>query len=172
MTSDDLLAQLAEHGIEAVTRDHPPVHTVEESRQLRGDIPGIHTKNLFLRDSKKTFFLVVADEAATVNLKDLRHKIGAKGNLSFGAADALLEKLGITPGSVSLLALVNDTALHVNLVLDQTLLAADIVNCHPLTNARTTSLSVQALRKFLAMTGHQALEISLQETAMETDGHE
>jgi hypothetical protein len=85
MTSDDLLAQLAAHGIEAVTREHPPVHTVEESRQWRGDIPGIHTKNLFLRDSKKTFFLVVADEAATVNLKDLRHKIGAKGNLSFGA---------------------------------------------------------------------------------------
>jgi Ala-tRNA(Pro) deacylase len=161
MTSDDLLAQFTAHGIEAVTRDHPPVHTVEESRQWRGDIPGIHTKNLFLRDSKKTFFLVVADEAATVNLKDLRHKIGAKGNLSFGAPDALLEKLGVTPGSVSLLALINDPEHHVTLVVDQSLLAADIVNCHPLTNERTTSLSIESLRKFLAMTGHSALGISL-----------
>jgi Ala-tRNA(Pro) deacylase len=162
MTSDRVLTHLAEQGIEAVTYDHPPVHSVDESRQLRGDIAGIHTKNLFLRDSKKTFFLVVADEAATVNLKDLRHKVGARGNLSFGAPEMLLDMLGVTPGSISLLALVNDPGHKVALVVDQSLLAADFVNCHPLSNRRTTSLSAEALRKFLAMTGHVPLGISLE----------
>ncbi|HEY0327970.1 MAG TPA: prolyl-tRNA synthetase associated domain-containing protein [Rhodopseudomonas sp.] len=161
MTSDDLLAYLADQHISATTHDHPAVHTVEDSRRLRGDIPGIHTKNLFLRDSKKTFFLVVADEAATVNLKDLRHKIGAKGNLSFGAADVLLDMLGVTPGSISLLALVNDATHNVTLVVDQSLLAAETINCHPLSNRRTTSLSAEALRQFLANTGHSPLSISL-----------
>ena len=75
MTSEELLAYLEDRGIEAVTYEHPPVHTVEESQKLRGDVSGVHTKNLFLRDSKKAFFLVVTNEAATVNLKDLRHKI-------------------------------------------------------------------------------------------------
>src|SRR5580692_10932346 len=104
-TSDELLKHLESNGISAETFEHPPVHTVEESRQLRGNIPGIHTKNLFLRDGKKNYFLFVTDESAAVHLKSVARKISARGGLSFGSPEALMELLGIEPGSVSLLAL-------------------------------------------------------------------
>jgi Ala-tRNA(Pro) deacylase len=169
-TSDALLSHLAANGIEAPTVDHPAVHTVEESRMLRGDIPGVHTKNLFLRDGKKNFFLFVTDESAAIELKKLAKKIGAKGGLSFGSADALLEHLGITPGAVSLLALVNDEARKVTLVLDAELRQAPTINCHPLVNTRTTSLSQEALAKFLALVSRDAAYVSLADEETDSPG--
>jgi Ala-tRNA(Pro) deacylase len=160
MTSNELLAYLADNNIEAITHEHPPVHTVDESRRLRGNIAGIHTKNLFLRDNKKTYFLVVANEAAMVNLKELRHKIEARGALSFGTPEMLLELLGVTAGAVSLLALVNDREHKVILAIDESLMTAEVVNCHPLSNCRTTSLSAAGILGFLSSTGHQPLRIS------------
>jgi Ala-tRNA(Pro) deacylase len=161
--SDELLRYLDKSGIISKTFEHPPVHTVEESRSLRGDIPGVHTKNLFLRDGKKNYFLFVTDENAAVSIKALARKIGAKGGLSFGSAEALMELLQITPGSVSVLAAINDEARKVTVVLDQQLLGASAINCHPLINQRTTSLSKDALVAFLATTGHTPLYVSLAE---------
>lgn len=161
MTSDELLLYLTRNGIAATTAEHPALHTVEESRRLRGDIPGLHTKNLFLRDSKKSFFLAVMDEASTVDLKALRTRIGAPGNLSFGTPEMLLELLGVTPGSVSLLGLINDRDKQVTAVIEQKLLNADVVNCHPLTNERTTSLVPADVLKFLALTGHEPLLVTV-----------
>lgn len=162
--SDELLSYLEANGITAKTFEHPPVHTVEESRDLRGNIPGSHTKNLFLRDGKKNYFLFVTDEDTAVNLKSLSRKIGAKGGLSFGSPDALMDLLGILPGSVSVLAAINDKEKKVTVVLDEQLLQASTINCHPLTNTRTTSLSRDDLVAFLAATGHAPLYVSLQET--------
>lgn len=162
-TSDELLHFLTQNGIQATTVEHPAVHTVEESQRLRGDIPGRHTKNLFLRDSKKNFFLAVMDEASTVDLKSLRTKIGARGNLSFGTPDMLMELLGVTPGSVSLLGLINDKGNKVTAVIEQRLLEADFVNCHPLTNERTTSLSPADVLSFLALVGHAPTIVSLED---------
>ncbi|WP_455996822.1 prolyl-tRNA synthetase associated domain-containing protein [Bradyrhizobium sp. LeoA1S1] len=159
--SDELLAYLESNGIEARTFRHPPVHTVEESKSLRGDIPGLHTKNMFLRDGKKNYFLFVTDEDAVINLKQLARKIGAKGGLSFGSAAALLELLGIQPGAVSVLAVVNDKERKVKVVLDQRLAGVATINCHPLSNQRTTSLSREALEKFLAVTGRDPSYIDL-----------
>jgi len=159
--SDALLAYLERNGIEAPTFEHPAVHTVEESKALRGDIPGLHTKNLFLRDGKKNFYLFVTDEDASINLKQLSRRIGAKGGLSFGSPDALLELLGIRPGSVSVLAIVNDEHSRVKLLLDKRLEGATI-NCHPLSNERTTSLSQEAFAKFLAKTRREAVYIDLE----------
>src|SRR5258708_37218210 len=118
-TSDELLEYLERNGVSAKTFEHPPVHTVEESRQLRGNIPGVHTKNLFLRDGKKNYFVFVTDENSTVSIKTLARKIGAKGGLSFGSPEALMELLGVEPGSVSVLAAVNDEARKVKIVLDK-----------------------------------------------------
>ena len=160
MRSEDVLSYLERHGITARTYEHAPVHTVEESRELRGDIPGVHTKNLFLRDGKKRFFLVVVSEEMRVNLKALAPLIGARGGLSFGSPEALMEILGITPGSVSLLAAVNDVEKRVTVVLDDALLKASLVNCHPLSNQFTTSLSPEGIAAFLAATGHAPLHIS------------
>jgi Ala-tRNA(Pro) deacylase len=162
-TSDELLKYLEKNGVSAKTFEHPSVHTVEESRQLRGNIPGIHTKNLFLRDGKKNYFLFVTDESATVHLKSLARKISARGGLSFGSPDAMMELLGIEPGSVSLLALINDTDNKVTVALDEHLLQASAINCHPLTNTRTTSLSKEGIAAFLASIGHTPLHVSLDE---------
>jgi Ala-tRNA(Pro) deacylase len=162
-TSDELLKYLERNGVSAKTFEHPSVHTVEESRQLRGNIPGIHTKNLFLRDGKKNYFLFVTDESATVHLKSLARKISARGGLSFGSPDAMMELLGIEPGSVSLLALINDTGNKVTVALDEHLLQASTINCHPLTNTRTTSLSREGIAAFLASIGHTPLCVSLDE---------
>jgi Ala-tRNA(Pro) deacylase len=161
--SDELLAYLESNGIEASTFEHPAVHTVEESKSLRGDIPGLHTKNLFLRDGKKNYFLFVTDEDAAVNLKQLARKVGAKGGLSFGSADALMELLGIQPGAVSVLAAVNDKERKVRIVLDRRLADAVAINCHPLSNQRTTSLSRASLEKFLAVTGRDPSYIDLED---------
>jgi Ala-tRNA(Pro) deacylase len=154
--SDELIKYLATKGVTAKTFDHPPVNTVEESQKLRGKIPGLHTKNLFLRDGKKNYFLFVTDENSTVNIKQLARKIGAKGGLSFGSPEALMELLGIQPGSVSVLAAVNDEAKKITVVLDEQLLKASVINCHPLTNRRTTSLSQEALVDFLADSADKA----------------
>ncbi|MBR0764490.1 prolyl-tRNA synthetase associated domain-containing protein [Bradyrhizobium japonicum] len=157
--SDALLSYLKENNVDAYTFDHPAVHTVDESKALRGDIPGLHTKNLFLRDGKKNYFLFVTDEDATINLKQLAKNIRAKGGLSFGSPAALLETLGISPGAVSVLAIVNDTQSRVKLVLDRKLANASAINCHPLSNERTTSLSQEAFARFLATAGREAVYI-------------
>lgn len=159
--SDALLAYLQQNGIETHTFQHPPVHTVEESKALRGDIPGCHTKNLFLRDGKKKFYLFITDEDAAINLKQLARKIGAKGGLSFGSPEALMDVLRIRPGAVSLLAIVNDEQGRVRVVLDRKLSTATAINCHPLSNERTTSLSQGALAKFLATTGREVVYVDV-----------
>lgn len=161
MTSDELLSFLRNHGIPANTFDHAPVHTVEESQSLRGDIPGIHTKNLVLRDNKRNLYLIVTGEETKIDLKSLAPKIGAIGKLSFASAEILNDVLGIQPGSVSLLALINDQNKKITIVLDEALLTHNPINCHPLTNTRTTSLSKDDIETFLSVTGHAPRYISL-----------
>ena len=154
-TPDELFAYLADLRIQTETTDHAPVFTVDESRQLRGLIPGAHTKNLFLRDNKKTYFLLTLDEERAVDLKALRPLIGARGGLSFASAAALEEHLGVKPGSVSPFAVINDKAGAVRMFLDATLVEAPVVNCHPLTNTKTSSIAPADLLAFLRATGHE-----------------
>lgn len=160
-TPDTLIAFLADNGIAATTYAHPPLHTVAQSQALRGDIPGAHTKNLFLRDGKKSYFLVTIAEDTPVNLKALKAPLGARGSLSFGSAEALMELLGVAPGSVTLLAAVNDTNRQVRIFVDAALMRAEAIGCHPLTNARTTVLAPDALRAFFRLTGHAVTEIDI-----------
>src|SRR5580698_1913187 len=115
---DDLFAFLDRLGIAHTTMSHPALFTVEQSQSLRGQIPGGHTKNLFLRDKRGTFFLVVALEDAAIVLKDLHRRLGTSGRFSFGSAEAMGELLGVVPGSVTPFAVINDTAGRVTVVLD------------------------------------------------------
>lgn len=160
---DELLSALIELGLGTKTVDHDAVFTVEQSRNLRGTVSGTHTKNLFLRDNKKTFFLVTVDENRKVDLKQLRSMIGAKGGLSFASPDALLEHLGVLPGSVSPFAAFNDVAKAVKVFLDEELLQASLVNCHPLVNTKTTSIAPGDLVAFLRWTGHEPQPLSFAE---------
>src|SRR5262245_4714770 len=147
-TPADLFAALDRLGIKHTTVTHPPLFTVEQSRGLRGEIPGGHTKNLFLRDKKGALFLVTAEEDAAVELKSLHRRLGASGRFSFGSADLLREALGIIPGAVTPFAAMNDTAGRVSVVLDAGLMEHAVINCHPLTNTMTTSIAREDLIRF------------------------
>src|SRR5579871_4468253 len=153
-TPNELFAFLDRLGIPHSTVSHPPLFTVEESRALRGAVPGGHTKNLFLKDKSGAYYLVVACEDATIDLKDLHRRLGATGRFSFGSADALRQLLGVEPGSVTPFAAINDVDSNVAVVLDAAMMAHEILNYHPLTNTMTTTISRDGLVTFLEACGH------------------
>ena len=153
-TPDDLFALLDRLGIAHRTVTHPPLFTVEQSRALRGEVPGGHTKNLFLRDKKGALFLVTALEDAVIELKSLHRRLGASGRFSFGSAELLRDTLGIEPGAVTPFAAMNDTARRVAVVLDAAMMGQATLNAHPLRNTMTTSIKRDDLVKFLEATGH------------------
>lgn len=155
LSPEDLLARLAELGIATRTVEHPPLFTVEDSQALRGDIPGGHTKNLFLKDKKGNLFLVVVEEEARVDLKSLHVPLGAASRLSFGSAELMEEVLGVKPGAVTAFGPVNDTAGRITVVLDAELMEHETINCHPLVNTATTSIARDDLLRFLRATGHE-----------------
>ena len=157
LSRDDLFARLAALGIETQTIEHPPLFTVEDSRALRGDIAGGHTKNLFLKDKKGNLFLVVVEEDARVDLKSLHAPLGAASRLSFGSAELMEEVLGVTPGAVTAFGPVNDTQGRVTVILDEVLMRHDVINCHPLVNTATTAIGRDDLIRFLHATGHEPL---------------
>lgn len=157
---EDLLSHLESLGIKATTHAHAPAFTVEDSKAHRGDLPGIHCKNLFLKDKKSLLWLVVASEDTPINLKELKHKIGS-AHLSFGKPELLRDVLGVEPGSVTPFALINDHMRKVNVVLDKTMMQAELVNYHPLCNARTTALSPHDLRRFISDLGYDFQEVEL-----------
>ncbi|WP_173979877.1 prolyl-tRNA synthetase associated domain-containing protein [Magnetospirillum sp. UT-4] len=159
-TPDDLFAYLETLGIAVTTHHHPPAFTVEEGNRVWGAIPGIHCKNLFLKDAKARLWLVVAPAERPVDLKTLPARIGS-ARLSFGSATLLQEVLGVSPGSVTPFALLNDTAHRVTPVLDAALMAAELVNFHPLRNDMTTTIAAADFRRFLDATGHRPEVVGL-----------
>jgi Ala-tRNA(Pro) deacylase len=150
----DLFARLDALNIAHSTIEHPAVFTVEESQTLRGRLNGAHIKNLFLRDRKKRLFLCSVLEDREVDLKALRKRLGAKDSLSFGSPEALMEVLGVIPGSVTPLAVINDTDRQVTVVLDEGIFEQETVNCHPLRNTATTTLASADLLRFLEAEGY------------------
>jgi Ala-tRNA(Pro) deacylase len=151
---EDLFAFLESLGVAHRTVRHAAVFTVEESCGLHARVPGIHSKNLFLRDKKGTLFLVVASEDAVIELKSLHRLLGASGRFSFGSAELMRETLGVEPGSVTPFAVINDTSHRVTVVLDAAMMAHEVLNFHPLTNTGTTTIARLGLVTFLQATGH------------------
>ncbi len=148
-----LFAKLATLGIAQRTVEHPPVFTVEEAKALRGNLPGHHIKNLFLRNKKEEMWLVVAREDRAIYLKRLGEALGA-GRLSFGSPDRLRRHLGVEPGSVTPFALVNDETHLVRLALDRGVAEGGPVNAHPLVNTMTTAIAPADLLRLFEATGH------------------
>jgi Ala-tRNA(Pro) deacylase len=161
MTEEALFGQLDSLGIAYETHEHEAAFTVEESQSLRGTLPGAHIKNLFLRDKKKNLWLVTALEDRKIDLKALRRRLEAKGNLSFGNADLLMEVLGVIPGAVTPFGALNDTDGRATVVLDQGIFDHDLVNAHPLRNDKTTAIAPQDLVRFLEARAHPPLVIDL-----------
>jgi Ala-tRNA(Pro) deacylase len=154
-TSEDLFAYLDSLGIAHKTVNHAAAFRVDEARELRGQIAGGHTKNLFLRDKKGVPFLVVALEDAAIELKSLHRQLGATGRFSFGSGELMGELLGVEPGSVTPFAVINDKDCRVTVVLDAAMMAHEVLNFHPLRNTGTTTISRQGLLQFLEATGHK-----------------
>ena len=152
-TPEALLARLDELGIAHSTVAHEPLFTVEQSKALRGQLPGGHTKNLFLRNKKGLMWLVTCLEDRQVDLKALAAALEG-GRFSFGSAERLMANLGVIPGAVTPFAVINDKAGAVRMVLDKGLLGHDPLNFHPLDNARTTAVSPEGLLRFLEAEGH------------------
>ena len=155
---DRLLAWMADQGIEQTTHDHPAVFRVEEGLELKASMPGAHTKNLFLKDKKGRLWLISARQDTVVDLKRAPKTIGSD-RLSFGNEALLYETLGVRPGSVTALALINDPDQRVTFVLDKALWDAEIVNFHPLTNTATTALAQDQFRTALAAMGRAPVTV-------------
>lgn len=153
LSPQQLLSQLDELGIAHRTVEHPPVFTVEEAKALRGNLPGHHIKNLFLRNKKEEMWLIVALEDRAIDLKRLGERLGA-GRFSFGSPERLKRHLGVEPGSVTPLSAINDADRKVRVVLDRGLTEGGPINAHPLVNTMTTALSLADLLRFFAATGH------------------
>ena len=157
---EHMLAHLDELGIEQHTVLHPPVFTVEQAQEHTSHLAGGHCKNLFLKDRKGRLWLVTCLDEQQVDINRLAKLLGA-ARLSFANAELLDEVLGVAPGSVTPLAIINDTASRVTAVLDPKLLAHAQVNCHPLENDATTTLASADLLRFIRATGHEPVLLDL-----------
>ncbi len=155
-----LLARLDALGIHHATLDHEAVFTVAQSAELHQRLPGGHTKNLFLKDAKDKLYLLVAESRTPIDLKLLPKLIGS-AKLSFGRPDLLQEVLGVSPGAVTALAIINDTLGRVRVVVDQQLMQYAEINCHPLVNTATTRISRDSLVRFFRACDHEPLIVSL-----------
>ena len=158
MTKDELLAFLGEIGVEARTHEHEAVFRVGEGEEIKAGIDGAHTKNLFLKDAKGQLWLISAEDRSVIDLKRLPPVIGS-ARLSFGNAELMGETLGVTPGSVTAFALINDPERRVRFVLDRALAEAERVNFHPLTNTATTSVDRAGLQRFFRAVGVDPLVV-------------
>ena len=152
-TPEQLFARLQTLAIDYTLYNHARVFTVAESEQLTDAIPGLHCRNLFLRDKRERMFLVVAGNGTDVDLKMLPELLGC-GRLSFGSPERLWRHLGVRPGSVCPFAIINDGAQQVQIVLDSHMMSMPLVAYHPLENDRTVTLTPADLRKFIASCGH------------------
>ena len=151
---DRLIAWMAANDVDQTTHDHPAVFRVEEGLELKAGMPGVHTKNLFLKDKKSRIWLISAAQDTVIDLNRVPALIGAPpgtGRFSFASPELMWETLGVRPGSVTALGLINDVDRRVTFVLDRRLHEADLVNFHPLVNTATTALGQAAFRRVLSL---------------------
>ena len=157
-----LFAFLTSLGIAHSTVEHPPFYTVEEGRPWHDKIPGLHCKNLFIKDKKGGLWLVVLPADKRADLGRLEKQLGAP-RFSFGRAELLQEVLELTPGSVTPFGLMNDRDRRVTVVLDQDMLDAELVNYHPLHNAASTTLRSADLLRFVQALGYEPTLVKVPE---------
>lgn len=147
---DRLLVWMTDNGLSPRTHDHPAVFRVDQGHAIKAALPGAHTKNLFLKGRGGQLWLVSARQDTTIDLKRLAKRLGSD-RLSFASEEAMVEALGVTPGSVTAFGLIHDVAGQVSFVLDRALWTAGVVNFHPLTNTATTALDQTDFRRFLRL---------------------
>ena len=145
--SIELIELLKKLNYEIKVHQHEALFTVDDSKKLRGEIEGSHSKNLFLKNKKNEFFLLSCEETDKVDLKKISKSLGL-GNISFAKQNYLEQYLKIKPGSVSPFALLNDDGF-VNFYLEQTLYESKHVNFHPLINTFTITIKTDRFIEFM-----------------------
>lgn len=153
-TPEDLMDRLTALGIAFKLHHHKPVFTVEEAHYLRTEIPGVHCRNLFLKDKKDRMALVTLPDETSVDLKTLAPLINLD-RISFGSPDRLWKYLGVRPGSVCPFAAMNDTENKVSVFIDKIAAEADIISVHPMVNTMSLSISGPDVVRFLDSVGHK-----------------
>ncbi|ONG51627.1 hypothetical protein BKE38_15860 [Pseudoroseomonas deserti] len=149
-----MLARLEELGIEQETVEHPPLFTVADSKALRGQLPGGHAKNLFLKPKQPgPYLLAVLEEDRQVSINALLRAVGIPRG-RFASAEELWAELGVRPGSVTPFGMVNAAPGRVRIVIDRALMESGRVHFHPLVNTATTGLAPAGLWRFLEALGH------------------
>lgn len=148
-------------GVAHTTLEHAPVFHVGEGAEIKAQLAGGHTKNLFLKEAKGRLWLITALGETKIDLKALPARIGS-AKLSFGSPALLDEVLGVEPGSVTPFALINDAARRVTLIVDAALLRADPLNFHPLTNTATTQVSKAGFLAFLDALGVEPMVVDFE----------
>ena len=155
MTPDELFRLFDQLDIPVRTHQHQPTFTVEEGKDLKANMPGGHSKNLFMKDKAGQLILISAEAHTPLKLNRL-HKLIGTGRLSFAPEELMVEHLGVRPGSVTAFALAHPNARPVRFILEKTLSDADPLNFHPLRNDMTTAISRADFDRFLAHTGRVA----------------
>jgi Ala-tRNA(Pro) deacylase len=159
-----LFERFALLGVDAPTLPYPRHKSIEEGKRLRGEMTGTFTKNLLLRDKKARLFLFSIHEDRELDLRSLHTRVGGNGRLGFATSERIGEVLGVVPGALTPLALINDTGRLVTVVIDRSLLDTDQVNFHPLVNTESTGLSPEGLLKFIRSCDREPLIIDFDET--------
>ncbi|WP_282169930.1 prolyl-tRNA synthetase associated domain-containing protein [Ruegeria atlantica] len=157
ISSDALLQRLDDWGLSYRLHTHIPLRTVEDAKGVEEQflVPGeisLRLKNLYLRDKKKRNYLVTLEQSREIDLKALGTELGI-GNLSFGSAERLFQSLGIRPGAVSPLAMINGVQNDVRFFMDATAQTTDIIYMHPLVNDRTVAMTRDDLMAFFDQVG-------------------
>ena len=159
--SEKVFKFLDSKNIQYKVHTHTPVYTVEEAKKLRKNIQGLHCKNLFLKDSKrKKFYLLTTPADKKITLKNICELIGAK-KLTIASPENLKEYLGVEPGSVSPLGLINDSSSSVNYIIDKEVLNAKVVNFHPNDNSQSLEFSVQNFEKLISLFSNNIRNLEL-----------
>ena len=146
--SFELIELLKKENYSITVHQHEALFTVQDSKKLRGEIKGAHSKNLFLKNKKNKFFLLTCEEADKIDLKKISKALEL-GNTSFAREEYLDKYLKIKPGSVSPFALLNDEESQVDFYLEQTLHKSKFINFHPLINTFTITIETDRFIEFM-----------------------
>lgn len=154
---------LSSMGIEFQSFSHPPVFTTDDVANLPEKIPGVDTKNLFLRDGKKRQYILLCVRAQVrVDLKRLGRELNLRG-LTFASAEDMWSLLSVKPGAVCLFSLVHDTHVCVTAYLDAGIPLDDLMQNHPLQNTDTVVLRARDMVRFCESTGHMVTQLVVPE---------
>lgn len=149
-------------GIDYLRLDHELVLSSSDCVEIEETLEIPSCKNLFLHNARKTrYYLLLMPSEKHMDAARLAHEIG-ETRFSFGSAQAMKEMLGIEPGSVSLLALINDPDEKVRLLIDEEVLKSEFLGIHPCVNTTSLKISTKDVReKLLPALGHEPILVRL-----------